>query len=85
MTVGELSERMTSEELTEWMAIDMFLDPIPNEWQQTGVIASAVLAPHCGKNRGPKASDFIPRQHLPQSQEDMARELAKLKHLSKGS
>lgn len=83
-TVAELEESMTSGELAEWMAFDMFHHPIGNPWRQTGVLASAILAPHCGKGKVPKPEDFVPVARLPQSPEDMAAELAKLKTLTGG-
>lgn len=84
MTVGELEDRMTSAELTEWMALDMYHQPLPNPWYQTGVLASATLAPHCRRGKAPKAEDFMPRARLPQSPEQMLAELAKLKTLAGG-
>jgi len=84
MTVGELEDRMTSAELAEWMALDMYHQPLPNPWYQTGVLASATLAPHCGRGKAPKAEDFMPRARLPQSPEQMLAELAKLKTLTGG-
>jgi len=84
MTVDELCDRMTAAELSEWMALDMYHQPLPNPWYQTGVIASAALAPHCGRGKAPKAEDFVPRARLPQSPEQMMAELAKLKTLTGG-
>lgn len=75
---------MTSGELAEWMAFDLYHQPLSNPWRQTGVIASAVIAPHCGKGKAPKPDDFMPVARLPQSPEDMAAELAKLKTLTGG-
>lgn len=84
MTVAELEDRMTSAELAEWMALDMYHEPIPSPWRQTGVLASAALAPYCGKGRRPKPEDFMPRARLAQSPEDMAAELRKLQTLTGG-
>jgi hypothetical protein len=75
---------MTSGELAEWMAFDLYHQPLSNPWRQTGVIASAVIAPHCGRGKAPKPDDFVPVARLPQSPEDMAAELAKLKTLTGG-
>lgn len=84
MTVSELCDRMTSAELSEWMALDMFHRPLPDPWRQTGVLASAVLAPHCGRGKTPKADDFVPVARLPQTQDEMLAELQKLQRLAKG-
>lgn len=84
MTVSELSERMTSAELSEWMALDMYHQPIPDPWRQAGVVAAAALAPYCGKGKRPKPEDFVPRARLPQSPEEMMAELRKLQALTGG-
>lgn len=84
MPVGELEDRMTSAELAEWMALDMYHQPIPDPWRQTGVLASASLAPHCGRGKTPRPDDFMPKARLPQSPEDMAAELRKLQTLTGG-
>lgn len=84
MTVSELCERMTSAELSEWMALDMFHRPLPDPWRQTGVMASAMLAPYSGRGKTPKAEDFIPVARLPQTQDEMVSELRKLQQLTRG-
>jgi len=84
MTVGELEDRMTSAELAEWMALDMYHQPLPNPWYQTGVLASATLAPHCKRGSTPKAEEFMPRARLPQTADEMIAELSKLKTLTGG-
>lgn len=83
-TVGEIEETMTSRELSEWMAFDVYHQPLENGWRQAGVIASAAVAPHCGRGKAPKPDDFVPVARLPQTAEDMAAELAKLKTLTGG-
>jgi hypothetical protein len=83
-TVAEIEETMTSSELSEWMAFDLYCQPLDNGWRQAGVIAAASVAPHCGKGKAPKPDDFVPIARLPQSPEDMAAELAKLKTLTGG-
>lgn len=79
MTVGELCDRMTSEELTEWQAVDLYYEPLPSPWRQAGTIASATLAPHCKRGQSPKPEDFVPVVKPPQTPEEMAAEFAKLK------
>ena len=78
MTVGELCERMTSAELTEWQAVDMYYEPLPSPWRQTGTLASATIAPHCKRGQTPKPDDFVPVVKPPQTPEEMAAEFAKL-------
>lgn len=68
MTVGELSRRMDSRELTEWMAYTRYYEAIGNPWAETGLIVSALLAPHAQKGKAPKPSDFIPIEPAPQHQ-----------------
>ena len=84
MTVAELSARMDSAELSEWIAYDNYFEPLPRSWEQTGLLASAVLAPHCEKHKTPKAEDFIPRARLQQTPEELQAELAKLKKIKEG-
>jgi hypothetical protein len=46
MTVRELSRRMDSQELSEWVAFTRYYHALPDPWQQTGLLTSAVLAPY---------------------------------------
>ena len=68
MTVRELGKRMDSRELTEWMAFEQYYHgTLGDEWRQTGMLAAAVIAPHCGRGKTPKPEDFIPiDKHRPQ-------------------
>ena len=66
MTVKELSERMDSRELAEWLAFHRYFEPLPDSWKQTGLLASASLAPYCPRGRTPKVSDFVPVETPPQ-------------------
>jgi len=59
MTVRELCERMDSQELTEWVAFTRYFQALPDEWQQTGLVVSSLLAPY-SKDKVPKPSDFMP-------------------------
>lgn len=56
-TVAEIDE-MDSREFSQWMAYSRWFRPLDNPWVQTGVIASAVLAPYSRKV--PAATDFVP-------------------------
>jgi hypothetical protein len=66
MTVGELECRMTTRELGEWMAYVRHFQAIPDSWAQTGLLVSALMAPHSKKGQCPKASDFNPIEPPPQ-------------------
>lgn len=66
MTVQEICERMDSRELSEWMAVHRFFMPLSDSWHQTGILASAMLAPYSGKSKQPKPSDFVPVERPPQ-------------------
>jgi len=78
MTVGELSMRMDSRELTEWIAYTRHFEAIPDSWAETGLLASAMLAPYAQKGKAPSASDFIPIEKPPQHADQMKAELQKL-------
>tara|TARA_B100001741_G_scaffold312063_1_gene314509 strand:- start:4 stop:297 length:294 start_codon:yes stop_codon:yes gene_type:complete len=83
MTVGELKSRITWRELVEWIALDLFISPLPNSWLEAGTVASAVLAPHMKKGTPPPApEEFMPKQKIKQSEDEMMRELMKLKALT---
>jgi hypothetical protein len=66
MTVAQLCETMSSRELSEWMAVHRFYMPLADSWHQTGVIASAILAPYSGRGKTPKPQDFVPIERPPQ-------------------
>lgn len=51
---------MDSREFSIWIAWARWFSPLADTWHQTGLIASAVLAPHCPRGRVPSAADFIP-------------------------
>jgi hypothetical protein len=71
MTVRELSERMDSQELTEWIAYTKFYEALPDPWRQTGLLASSVLAPYCPKGKTPKSEDFVPLEKPPQHEDQV--------------
>jgi hypothetical protein len=78
MTVRELSRRMDSQELTEWIAFTRYFHALPDPWRQTGLLTSAVLAPYSKQGQAPKADDFNPIEKPPQHANEMKRELQKL-------
>jgi hypothetical protein len=78
MTVAELCERMTSTELSEWMAVHRYFMPLQDSWHQTGVLAASVLAPHRGNGKPARPADFVPIEQPPQhpvQREETLREL----------
>jgi hypothetical protein len=83
MTVKRLCEEMDSREFAEWVAIHRHFHPLPDAWRQTGLMASATLAPYCPRGRTPKVDDFIPVVKAPQHElqiqaalEQLAKDLA---------
>ena len=68
MTVKELMTRMDSQEFTEWMAFTRYFEALGDSWAETGLIVSALLAPHSPRGKCPKAEDFIPLEKPPQHQ-----------------
>jgi hypothetical protein len=79
MTVGELEQRMDSHELAEWICYARFWKPLDDPWQQTGVLASAMLAPYSQRGHAPKPDDFIPVEKPPQHKTQIHEALARLK------
>jgi hypothetical protein len=53
-------DRMDSREFSRWIAWSRWFSPLADSWTQTGMIASAVLAPHCHRGKVPSATEFIP-------------------------
>jgi len=80
MTVGELERRMTSVEFAEWIAYTRYFEAIPDSWRETGLLASAILAPYSPKGRAPAADDFVPTERPPQHQDQMLEQLRQLKN-----
>jgi len=68
MTLEELFERMGSREFSYWRAYHRFFEPIGGDWQQTGLLASAALAPYCPRGRTPAPRDFVPVEKPPDHQ-----------------
>lgn len=87
MTVAELGQRMSSAELTEWMAF-FGLEPWGTEvedWRAAmvaSVIANVNRDPKKRKSYEPK--DFMPRYEAPQVQEQSWEEQARLLALAFG-
>jgi hypothetical protein len=79
MTVGELERRMSAVEFAEWLAYTRYFEALPDSWRETGLLASAVLAPYSARGRTPKADDFVPIEKPPQHQDQMFDQLRQLK------
>ena len=84
MTVAELCQRMSSTELSEWMAVHRYFMPLQDSWHQTGVLAAAVVSPYSGKNKPPKPSDFVPLETPPQHPVQMQEALRELRWQMRG-
>lgn len=79
MTVGELCTRMSSAELTEWVAYTRYYSALPDAWEQTGLVVASVLAPYAKEGKVPKAQDFVPVATPPQHESQDREALLKLK------
>ena len=79
MTVGEIERRMSAVEFAEWLAYTRYFEALPDSWRETGLLASAVLAPYSARGRTPKADDFVPIEKPPQHQDQMFDQLRQLK------
>jgi hypothetical protein len=66
MTVRELSERMDSRELSEWMAYTRYFVALPDPWLQTGLLAAIASAPYSGEGVPPAPLDYVPIARAPQ-------------------
>lgn len=84
MTVGELERRMTAQEFAEWLAYTRYFEAIPDSWRETGLIASAVLAPYSAKGKAPKADDFVPIEKPPQHRDQMVDQIKQLQQFFSG-
>lgn len=79
MTVKELSVRMDSQELAEWIAYTRYFQALPDSWAETSLLVSTVMAPHCKEGSVPKPTSFVPTIQPPQHQSQEMAELLKLK------
>ena len=84
MTVGELERRMSAVEFAEWLAYTRYYEAIPDSWRETGLIASAVLAPYSAKGKAPKAEDFVPIDKPPQHRDQMVDQIKTLQQFFDG-
>lgn len=82
-TVAEI-EQMSAREFAEWLAYTRYYEAIPDSWRETGLLASALLAPHCDRGKAPKATDFIPIEKPPQHQQQIVEQIKVLQQLFNG-
>lgn len=83
MTVRELGERMSSDELTEWTAYATYFVPIDNPWLRTGKVCELLRVKYTQKGeKVMTAGEFVPKLKAPQHEsqdraaiEQLAREL----------
>jgi hypothetical protein len=83
MTLRQLAESMDVAELRKWMAFHRYFDPLGQEYFQTCLIASAVVAPYT-KGSPPDPRKLMPVMQAPMTAEEIGSELAKLKRPSDG-
>ena len=69
---------MSSRELSEWIAYTRHFEALPDSWRETGLLASAALAPYCPRGKAPQAEDFVPLEKPPQHPDQILAELRKL-------
>jgi hypothetical protein len=82
-TVAEI-ERMSAVEFAEWLAYTRYFEALPDSWRETGLIASAVLAPYSAKGKAPLADDFVPLEKPPQHQDQMLEQIKTLQQFFDG-
>ena len=79
MTVRELSERMDSEEFSEWIAMHRYFEQIPDLNRSLAILTTAVIAGYCGRGKVPHPQKFMgmdrPPNH-PIQDEEALRSLA---------
>lgn len=70
-------EHLSSREISEWIAYDR-INPLPDPWLQTGVIAATQANCHRSKGKPYKPGDFTPqpRTEAPQADVIMTRMLS---------
>ena len=59
MTVAELGERMTSDELTEWLVMHRYYQAIPDINRSMALLTTAVIAQYAGRGKVPHPSKFM--------------------------
>lgn len=62
MTVAELLDRISSDELTQWQAYELAhgpLGPLRGDWQAALIASTLVAVNRTKKGRQPKVADFL--------------------------
>jgi len=83
MTLRQLAESMDVAELRKWMAFHRYFDPLGQEYFQTCLLASAVVAPY-SKGSPPDPRKLMPVMQPPMTANEIEAELAKLKRPGHG-
>lgn len=78
MKLEDVFTQMSSREFAYWQAYHRYFEPVGGEWDQTGLVVSASLAPYCPRGSTPKPRDFIPTIKPPQHPIQMLEELKKM-------
>lgn len=78
-TVRELEETMDCRELAEWICYARFWRPLDDSWQQTGILANAILSPHMRRGATPAPERFIQIESAPQHKTQINDALERLK------
>lgn len=67
MTVGQLTNNISSTELSEWLAFDR-IEPLDNPYWRSGMVASVLASSSSGKKYTPQ--DFMPHKKKEQTVEE---------------
>lgn len=75
-----LAAELSSAEFSELIAYTRYFEALPDSWRETGLLASALCAPHTPKHRTPlKPDDFIPLLDPPRHESQDMEALLKLR------
>jgi hypothetical protein len=79
MKLEDVLTTMSSREFAYWQAYHRYYEPVGGDWDKTGLVVSASLAPYCPRGSSPKPKDFIPVMKPPQHPLQMLEEMQRLK------
>ena len=75
---------MSAAEFAEWLAYTRYFEALPDSWRETGLLASAMLAPYSPRGKAPKADDFVPVEKAPQHQQQIVDQIQQLQQFFNG-
>jgi hypothetical protein len=84
MTLEELMTTMSSREFAYWQAYHRHFEPVGGEWEQTGLVAAASIAPYCPRGNTPQPQDFVPVTKPPQHQSQIDAVLRRIRDEMEG-